>query len=355
MTIAIKYGSLVDEPLVDDDGNFAIKGSGGALVERLLKIFPGSCLVGYQDQRANGFEIKRVTSLDPVSDLVINLDVMDSVGTFQVLHRNGAEPKIMNLQWLPPRHYHHRVNFAALGLSYALFPTLCAGERTASEVTELCHRWGSPAIRERAPISWFYPGVHDDLVQAHRVAEVPTVLYPTIHVSDDKQPKVFMSIVSQVAGRMKLRMEACLSERELVSMAAMRMSSHSWTHVGPVFGRRENYWESLAGMTAFLSTAREEAYSLEYLEALLAGVIGVLPRREWVKGVVPDAYPYLYGSEEEAADMLEEVLRDPQGVQARIDEASGGSIHDWILTHHARAAGNKAIYEKARDWFPEVF
>ena len=73
MTIAIKYGSLVDEPLVDDDGNFAIKGSGGALVERLLKIFPGSCLVGYQDQRANGFEIKRVTSLDPVSDLVINL------------------------------------------------------------------------------------------------------------------------------------------------------------------------------------------------------------------------------------------------------------------------------------------
>lgn len=355
MTIAIKYGSLVDERLVDENGNLAIKGSGGSLVERLLKIFPDSCLIGYEDQRASGFDIKRVTSLDPVSDLVINLDVMDSVGTFQVLHRNGAEPKIVNLQWLPPRHYHHRVNFAALGLSYALFPTLCAGERTASEVTELCHRWGSPAIREKAPISWFYPGVRDDLVQPHRGAEVPTVLYPTIHVSGDKQPMVFMSVVSQVATRMDLRTEAFLSERELVSMTAMRMNSHPWTNVGPVFGQRENYWESLAGMTAFLSTAREEAYSLEYLEALLAGVVGVLPCREWVKGVVPDGYPYLYSSEEEAADMLEEVLRDPQAARARVDEASGGSIRDWILANHARAAGNKAIYEKIQDWFPEVF
>ena len=95
------------------------------------------------------FEAKKLTSLEPLETLVINLDVIDSVGVFQTMHREGAEPKILNLQWLPPSHYHHKVNFAAMALAYALFPTLCSGERTAGEVTELVRRWddlpaGSP-------------------------------------------------------------------------------------------------------------------------------------------------------------------------------------------------------------------
>lgn len=153
MGIAIKYGAMVDDPIVDDDGKLAIRGGAGALVERLLKIYPGACLVGYEDRQCDGFEMKRDINLDAEKDLVINLDVMDSVGVFQVMHRHGAEPMIMNLQWLPPRHYHHKVNFAAMGLSYALFPTLCSGSaplpRSRSSPT------GGPSrrlpIRHRSP------------------------------------------------------------------------------------------------------------------------------------------------------------------------------------------------------------
>ena len=141
MTIAIKMGFLDDSPIVDDQGRLVSRGGGTALVERLLDMCPGAVVVNYEDRQCDGFEARKLTSLEPLETLVINLDVIDSVGVFQTMHREGAEPKILNLQWLPPSHYHHKVNFAAMGLAYALFPTLCSGERTAGEVTELVRRW----------------------------------------------------------------------------------------------------------------------------------------------------------------------------------------------------------------------
>lgn len=50
-------------------------------MERLLKIYPGACLVGYEDRQCDGFEMKRDINLDAEKDLVINLDVMDSVAS----------------------------------------------------------------------------------------------------------------------------------------------------------------------------------------------------------------------------------------------------------------------------------
>ncbi|SER54708.1 hypothetical protein SAMN05443377_10295 [Propionibacterium cyclohexanicum] len=352
MTIAIKYGALVDEPIVDEFGELAIAGGAGALVSRLLRIFPEACLVGFEDQQAKDFQIKRLVSLDAEKDLVINLDVMDSVGVFQVLHRHGAEPLIMNLQWLPPRHYHHRVNFAAMGISYALFPTLCSGERTATEVAEVAHRWAIAPLANQARIAWFQPGIRDDLLVARVATDVPVVLYPSIHVSPEKQPKTFMSILSRVAAKVPLQMEAHLGPRDLVTLQAMRMSSPRWAKVGPLSAERENYWESLAHVTAFVSTSQEEAYGLEYLEALLAGAVGIFPKLAWATSLLPTRYPFVYQSESQAAEMLEQVLRDPDAARAALDEAAGGSLKEWILTHHARATGNDAIIRQVATWFP---
>ncbi len=354
MGIAIKYGAMVDDPIVDDDGKLAIRGGAGALVERLLKIYPGACLVGYEDRQCDGFEMKRDINLDAEKDLVINLDVMDSVGVFQVMHRHGAEPMIMNLQWLPPRHYHHKVNFAAMGLSYALFPTLCSGERTAAEVSELTHRWTIPALANSAQIAWFQPGIRDDLLQPRVDTEVPEVLYPSIHLDAEKHPQQFMQIVTEVAAKVPLQMVARLAPRDLVSLQAMRMSSAKWTTVGPLSADREGYWGTLAHTTAFLSTATAEAYGLEELEALVAGVIGVMPKLPWVEVLVPTGYPYLYNSDAEAAMMLENVLRDPKAARRAIDESAGGSIKDWVFAKHARAAGNEAIENQVKEWFPKA-
>ncbi len=354
MTIAIKIGFLDDDPVVDGEGRFVARGGGAAIAERLFKMYPGAVLVGDEDRDCQGFAMRRLFSLDARSDLVINLDVLDSVGIFQVLHRGGAEPKILNLQWLPPSHYHHKVNFAAMGLSFALFPTLCSGERTAGEVNEIVRRWTIQPLAHQARIGWFQPGIRDDLVRPHTDPEVPVVLYPAIHLSDSKRPKVFLKVVKDVAGRVPLTMEARLAQRDLASVMAMKMSSPRWAKVSPLFGDREEYWESLAHTTAFLATAHEEAYGLEYLEALLAGAVGVFPHQPWAAHLVPAFYPYLYATEDQAAEMLEEVLSDPAAAPRAVDESAGGSLKEWILANHTRSVGNEALRAQIADWFPEI-
>ncbi|MCI1749498.1 MAG: glycosyltransferase family 1 protein [Acidipropionibacterium sp.] len=354
MTIAIKIGFLDEDPVVDEKGNFAARGAGGAIAGRLFTIFPDAVLIGNEDNTFGDITMRTLWSLDARSDLVINLDVLDSVGLFQSLHRHGAEPKILNLQWLPPSHYHHRVNFAAMGLSFALFPTLCSGERTAGEVSEIVRRWTIPPLAHQARIGWFQPGIRDDLVRPHTDLDVPVVLYPAIHLTDAKKPKTFLRIVKEVAGRVPLTMEARLAQRDLASVMAMKMSSPRWAKVSPLFGEKEEYWESLSHATAFLATAHEEAYGLEYLEALLAGAIGVFPHKPWAAHLVPAFYPYLYATEDQAADMLQEVLSDPAAARAAVDESAGGSLREWILGNHTRAEGNEALRAQILDWFPEA-
>jgi hypothetical protein len=354
MTIAIKYGYLDDDPVVDEEGRFIGGGGGAALVDRLFKIYPGAVLVGDRDRACQGFEMRRLSSLDARRDLVINLDVLDSVGVFQVLHRHGAEPRILNLQWLPPSHYHHKVNFAAMGLSFALFPTLCSGERTAGEVSEIVRRWTISPLAHQARVAWFQPGIRSDLLKPHKDPEVPVVLYPAIRLSDAKQPKTFLRIVKEVAAQVPLRMEGRLVQRDLASVLAMKMSAPRWAKLSPLFGDREEYWESLARTTAFLATAREEAYGLEYLEALLAGAIGIFPHLPWAASLVPAFYPYLYATEDQAAEMLTEVLSDPDAARRAVDESAGGSLSEWIIEHHTRAVGNDAIRSQIGEWFPEI-
>ena len=192
------------------------------------------------------------------------------------------------------------------------------------------------------------------LLREHVDPEVPTVLYPSIHLNDNKQPKVFLDIVSEVAEHMPLQMEARLGQRDLASVLAMKMSSPTWAQVGPLFGEREEYWEALARTTAFLATAKDEAYGFEYMEALLAGVVGVLPRAKWSSDIVPETYPYLYDNSRHAVALLEEVLTDPKAARAKIDESAGGPISEWILGHHRRSGGNEAIANQISDWFPEI-
>ncbi|PZP22647.1 MAG: hypothetical protein DI600_03840, partial [Cutibacterium granulosum] len=142
--------------------------------------------------------------------------------------------------------------------------------------------------------------------------------------------------------------------RDLASVLAMKMSSPTWAQVGPLFGEREEYWEALARTTAFLATAKDEAYGFEYMEALLAGVVGVLPRAKWSSDIVPETYPYLYDNSRHAVALLEEVLTDPKAARAKIDESAGGPISEWILGHHRRSGGNEAIANQISDWFPEI-
>jgi hypothetical protein len=131
----------------------------------------------------------------------------------------------------------------------------------------------------------------------------------------------------------------------------MRLSRRDWAWVGPLTATREDYWHDLARTTAFLATAREESYGLAYVEALVAGAVGVLPDRAWARALVPEGYPFLYRSTEEAEAMLERAVTDTAGCRAAIDDAAGGSFARWLADRHDDDQFERAIAHRVKEWF----
>lgn len=353
MKVAVKYGAIHHEQLVDDDGNLVVKGGGMTLVRRLLNLFDGAQLIGPQPRHCNGFEMVPLEFVDADHTVVINMDVIDSIAVFQTLHSTGAEPKIMNFEWINPSTYHHPVNFAAMGLSFALFPTFCSSERTAGEVREVVHFWTVSRLASTARIAWDDLGVDAGRVQPRQHTEVPVVLYPAIYMYDRKKPQQFFDIVSNVAKRVPIHVEARLTESHLVSDLAMELSRQRWSSVGPLTARKDDYWSALSRTTAFVATAEEEAYGLEYVEALAAGVIGIFPDRPWAHALVPEGYPLFYRSLSHAEELLVRTVTNPAVVRSELDACAGGSFDAWVREHHVQKEFEQNLVKQMREWFGE--
>lgn len=352
MKVAVKYGALSAAPLVGADGHAATESGQATMARRVLELYPGAVVVGREPMRTPEFDVISIDQVDPEDTLVINLDVLDSACVFQRLHRTGAEPKIMNFQWINPSIYHHPVNFAALGLSYSFFPTFCSGERTAAEVREVVSRWAIPSLANRARIASSEVGIDTTRPVGHTDLDEPVVLYPAITMDARKQPGEFYKIVSAVAKRTPIRVVARLAPSTLTTSAALQLATERWSQVSPLRASADDYWTELSHTTAFVATATEEAYGLVYVEAMRAGAIGILPNRPWARKLVPDSYPYLYNTTAEAEEMLYEAVTNPQLASDKVDEAvGGGHFTTWIREHHDRSRFDQAFKSKVREWF----
>ncbi len=352
MKVAVKYGALTSAPMVTPDGHASTESGQATMAKRILDLYPGSVAIGPESAHTAEYDIVTLGAVDPEQTLVINLDVLDSVGVFQRLHRSGAEPKIMNFQWVPPSSYHHQVNFAALGLSYSFFPTFCSGERTAAEVREVVSRWAIPSLANRARIASAELGVDVARPVQHADLPEPIVLYPAITMEARKQPAEFIKIVSAVAKRTPIRVVARLAPSHLTSTPALQLATERWSTVSPLRASRDDYWTELSRTTAFVATALDESYGLEYVEAMRAGAIGILPNRPWARKLVPSDYPYLYNSVAQAEEMLYQVVTNPQLASDKVDEAvGGGHFTTWIREHHDRATFDQAFKAKTLEWF----
>ncbi|KGM13496.1 glycosyltransferase family protein [Cellulomonas bogoriensis] len=348
MTVAVRY----DEALVGPDGRVAGRDAGSTLVRRLLRVFPGSFLVGPGPRRyPGGLEVLPLEFVDAASTVVVNMDVVDSVSVWQTLHAHCAEPKVMNFVWWSTSQMEHPVQRAALGLSCALFPTFANSQRTASEVREVVTAWAVPPLAEKARVAWVNLGVRLEHVQPRVRTDVPVVLYPAIYLSARKRPELFVDVVERVARRTPIRVEARLHESHLVSEEAMRLSSREWAWVGPLTASREDYWHALARTTAFLATASEESYGLSYVEALMAGAIGVFPDRPWVHALVPAGYPWVYRDGHEAEEMLLRAVTDPEGCRRQLDATVPGEFTGWWAARHDDGRFDEAIMARAAEWF----
>jgi len=347
MKVAIQYAAA----LVDSDGHVAGHDAGATLVRRLLRVFPGAELIGPGPRHCAGFNMIPLEFVDGDDTVVIAMDVVDSLSTWRTLKANCDEPKIMNFIWWNTSQYTHPVERAALALSCALFPTFANSERTAIEVREIVSSWTISPIAEKAKIAWVNLGIRLEHVRPRHEPAVPVVLYPAIYLSERKQPKLFFDVVERVVKRTPIKVEARLHESHLISEWAMALSRKDWTWVGPLTASREDYWEALARTTAFLATATEESYGLEYIEALVAGAVGVFPDRPWVRAILPPGYPFLYTTPAEAEAMLYRAVTDTAACRRELDEAAGGDFAQWLRARHDDDQFEKAIAERVTEWF----
>ena len=359
MAVAVKYGWLTDEPIITPDGSLVTTDGGVTVARRVLTMYPGAVLLGSSTGKADGFDVVTFEDLDPTT-LVINLDVIDSVSVFQRLHRSGAEPRIMNFQWINPSTFHHPVNFAAMGLSYAMFPTFCAGERTAVEVREVARKWTVPTLAERVRVAWADLGVRAEMVRPRQATDIPVVLYPAISTIARKQPQAFVEIVEAVAKQTPIRVEARLNTTALASDTAMYLSRQKWATVRPLAKARVEYWDELSKTTAFVGTATEEAYGLEYVEALMAGAVGILPDKPWARRLVPEGYPFLYTTKIEAEQMLLRAVTSPDQCRSEVDAVAArtlaagpttGALQTWIQANHNVANFDEQFKAQVTQWF----
>jgi hypothetical protein len=350
LRVAIRH----EGALVDADGHVTGHDAGATLVRRLLRVFPGALLVGAGPRRYDDVDVLPLEFVDGDDTVVITMDVLDSLTVWQTLRRTCAEPKIMNFVWWSTSQYAHPVERSSLALSCALFPTFANSERTATEVREIVSAWTVPPLAEKARIAWVNLGIRLEHVQPRHEPTVPVVLYPAIYLSERKQPQVFLDVVDRVARRTPIRVEARLHESHLVSEQAMRLSRKDWAWVGPLTASREDYWHALARTTAFLATATEESYGLEYVEALVAGAVGVFPDRPWARALLPEAYPFLYRTTTEAERMLHRAVTETALCRKELDEAAGGTFAEWLRARHDDDAFERAVVDRVTEWFGPV-
>jgi len=347
MRIAIKSDLLQ----IDKEGNITGHSAGEYLVLRLIRVFPDPILIGPRTQRFEDFDVMPIELIDAENTVVINMDVIDSTAVWAALRQNCAEPKLMNFVWWDTNRYQTMVELATLALSAALFPTFCNSERTAHAIKEGVRRLVVTPLAERAKMSWVNLGIRLDRVQPRQEPEIPVVLYPAIYLSERKQPQRFIDVVSKVAKRTDIMVEARLVESHLISPLAMQLSRHRWTWVGPLLPTRGEYWQALSRTTAFLATAREESYGLEYIEALTAGAIGVFPNAEWARAILPESYPFFYNTMAEAENQLFKAVTETATCRAQVDQTAGGSLAEWLREHHDQDAFESSIVSHVERWF----
>ena len=348
MKIAVRYPDV----LVDADGHVAGHDAGATLVRRLLRIFPGSILVGDGPRRCAGFDLPPLEFVDPADTVVINMAAARlGRGLAHPGAAPGGEPHVMNFVWWSTSQFHHPV------------------ERAASPCRAPCSRRSPTRSARRArsarSSSAGRPGARGE--GRGRLGQPRHPARPRAPAARPRGPRralprdlpVRPQAAAAVPGRRRAGGPAharCGSRPGCTSRTwppSRRCGSRCTTGPGsgPLTATREDYWAALARTTAFLATATDESYGLEYIEALVAGAVGVLPDRPWARAILPAGYPFLYRTPAEAEEMLLRAVTDTDACRREADASAGGSFAEWLRARHDDDRFDAAIVEQVGRWF----
>jgi len=350
MKIAIAYKELT----IDEEGHVAGHDAGDTLVRRLLRIFPGAVLIGSHHQHCSDFDVMPLDMVDGENTVLINMNVIDSVPVWRVLKEGCDSPKIVNFVWWSAQRFQGDVEAAELSLSCALFPTIANSDRTASSLRHTLQRWTVQRLVEQARMTSANLGIRLEHALPRQEPQIPVVLYPAIYMSSRKNPKIFFDVMSKVARQTPIRVEARLVESHLITEPAMNLGRQRWASVRPLMPFRQDYWEALSRTTAFLATADDESYGLEYIEALLAGAVGIFPDKDWAHAVLPPDYPFFYKTQAEAETMVLRAVTDTLACRQELDAAAGGSFAEWLREHHDEDQFENTMVDSIEKWFGAI-
>ncbi|HKY31047.1 MAG TPA: DUF3524 domain-containing protein [Candidatus Polarisedimenticolia bacterium] len=122
---------------------------------------------------------------------------------------------------------------------------------------------------------------------------------------------------------------------------ARRDLAHRIVRWGPIESKQK-YFATLARCRIAVSTARHEFYGLAVREAVGMGCYPLLPRRVVYPELAGGREQHLYGTEEELADRLEQVLADPEAAPSA------------ELRAEALAASPEAVAAQWDAWIDEL-
>jgi hypothetical protein len=360
MRVAIRTGSTFGRALVED-GKLVGDHSGLAIVRRLLKLFPDPILYGWdgmseQPWDCDGFQVVHPSRIDVNDTVIINMDVVDSVALYRQL-RGGTwrlYPKIVNLVWWNVSEWTDKVERQELALSTGLFYTFCNSRRTELEVRSLHARHLTPAMQARAVVESQNLGFpQPDLEPGPKHADPPIVLYPAMWLFARKAPDRFAKVVTRTAERTPIEMLMRLHPKAFPHPVIEELSSQPWADIDEI-GPKDAYWANLAAATAFLATATDESYGLQYLEALWMGVIGVFPRRPWAENILPPGYPFLYGDLHEGEAMLHLAVTQPAEAWDMVAKAFDGDVRRWLRSFHSEDDFDSEFQLFLENRFPDL-
>lgn len=362
MKLAVMCGShmLTGSP-IDADGNIVGNDSGSTLLRRIIGLYPGSSLIwGDEVIKTPWGQVVPLRKVDVNNTVVISFDVLETAKLFldMKLTPGFHHPKVLNFAWWNAPEFAAPVKREMFALSVALFPLIGNSPKVVQESRDMVRKHLGVKMLTGMRTAWTFLGVDTEKIPTERREEpVPVVQYPAMFMTMRKNPEQFLKICAAVRRRTPLNVRMRLHKSGIKADVLEGVKDQPWVQVMAVPPTKQAYYDMLPTESAFLATSSDESYGIGFLESLYAGLIGVFPDRAWCRQILPPEYPFLFGNDEDAEQMLYMALTKPDLARRLMNHAARADGHDtiqqWVAAKHNAATFDREFVELVDGFYPE--
>lgn len=358
MKIAVLAGTrMLGGSPIDEEGNIIGQDSGSTLLRRIIGLYPKADLIwGDRVIETSWGRVIPLSKVDVNNTVVISFDVLETAKLHldMKLTPGFHHPKVLNFAWWNVPEYKAPVRREVFALSMALFPVIGNSPKVVQESKDMIRKHLGVKMLGGTRMEWVFLGVDVEKIPTDRPPhEIPVVQYPAMFMTTRKKPEQFLKIVAAVQKRVPLQAVMRLHKSGVNAPELAPYADQQWLRHGPIPDTKQEYYQALPYEDVFLATSADESYGIGYLESLYAGLIGIFPDKPWVYQILPPDYPFIFGSDEEAEQMLYFALTKPDVARRMMDAAAGRNIGDWVAEHHDARTFDRRFVELVDEFYPE--